>query len=110
MADTRMVVNGIGTYNRGIGPVLRHARLLANMSLTLIDGRTSEQISRPFQNLGANLVASLRLTQDPLTLLDNSLFPDPPAAASSSAALRERTRELVTERLDRGLPGYPKSE
>jgi hypothetical protein len=61
-------------------------------------------------NFGANFAASMRLTEDPLTKLDNSLFPDPPAAASANAALRERTRALVADRLDRGLPGYLKED
>jgi hypothetical protein len=110
LPNTHMTLNGIGTYNQGLGGLLRHSHLFANVAITLIDGRNYEEIKRPFVNFGANFAASMRLTEDPLTKLDNSMFPDPPAAASANAALRERTRALVAERLDRGLPGYLKED
>lgn len=110
LPNSHMTLNGIGTYNQGVGSILRHSHLFANVAINLIDGRSYEEIKRPFVNLGANFAASLRLTEDPLNKLDNSLFPDPPAAASASAALRERTRALITDRLDRGLPGYLKED
>ena len=110
LPNTHMTLNGIGTYNQGLGGILRHSHLFANVAITLIDGRSYEEIKRPFVNFGANFAASMRLTEDPLTKLDNSLFPDPPAAASANAALRERTRALVADRLDRGLPGYLKED
>ncbi len=110
LPNTHMMLNGIGTYNQGLGSLLRHSHLFANIAITLIDGRSYEEIKRPFVNFGANFAANMRLTEDPLTKLDNSLFPDPPAAASASAALRERTRALVADRLDRGLPGYLKED
>ncbi|WP_441232854.1 hypothetical protein [Bradyrhizobium sp. 930_D9_N1_4] len=110
LPNTHMTLNGIGTYNQGLGGILRHSHLFANIAITLVDGRSYEEIKRPFVNFGANFAAGLRLTEDPLNKLDNSLFPDPPAAASASAALRERTRALITDRLDRGLPGYLKED
>ncbi|MDH2402543.1 hypothetical protein QCM77_21620 [Bradyrhizobium sp. SSUT18] len=110
LPNSHMTLNGIGTYNQGLGGLLRHSHLFANIAITLIDGRSYEEIKRPFVNFGANFAASMRLTEDPLTKLDNSMFPDPPAAASANAALRERTRTLVVDRLDRGLPGYLKED
>lgn len=110
LPNSHMTLNGIGTYNQGLGGLLRHSHLFANIAITLIDGRSYEEIKRPFVNFGANFAASMRLTEDPLTKLDNSMFPDPPAAASANAALRERTRTLVADRLDRGLPGYLKED
>lgn len=110
LPGSKMVLNGIGAYNQGVGSILRHSHLFANISITLIDGQTYEQINPRFVNFGASLAAAMRLTEDPLNKLDNSQFPDPPAAASSSAVLREKTRALVTDRLDRGLPGYLKGE
>jgi hypothetical protein len=110
LPNSHMTLNGIGTYNQGVGSLLRHSHLFANIAITLIDGRSYEEIKRPFVNFGANFAASLRLTEDPLTKLDNAMFPDPPAAASANAALRERTRALVADRLDRGLPGYLKED
>ncbi|WP_228748113.1 hypothetical protein [Bradyrhizobium sp. BR 10289] len=110
LPNSHMMLNGIGTYNQGVGSILRHSHLFAIVAITLIDGRSYEEIKRPFVNFGANFAAGMRLTEDPLNKLDNSLFPDPPAAASASAALRERTRALVTDKLDRGLPGYLKED
>ncbi len=110
LPNSNMTLNGIGTYNQGLGKILRHSHLFANVAITLIDGRSYEQIKRPLTDIGANLATSMRLFEDPITKLDNSLFPDPPETASTNAALRERTRALVVERLDRSLPGYLKEE
>ena len=38
--------------------------------------------------------------------LDESAYPNPPESASSSTALKERTRALVSARLDRMIPVY----
>lgn len=110
LPGSRMMLNGIGTFNQGLGNLIRHSHLFANISINLIDGRNYEEIKRPFVNFGANFAASMRLTEDPLNKLDNDQFPNPPAAASSSAILREKTRALITDRLDRGLPGYLKQD
>lgn len=110
LPNSNMTLNGIGTYNQGLGNIIRHSHLFANVAITLIDGRSYEQIKRPLTDIGANLAANMRLFEDPITKLDNSLFPDPPETASTNAALRERTRALVVERLDRNLPGYLKEE
>ena len=95
LQGTSLVLDGIGAYSRGLGSFARHSHLFANVAVNLIDGSSYEQINRHFANFGANLSESLRLTEDPLTKLDNAQFPDPPAAASSSAALRERTQGLT---------------
>lgn len=109
LPGTHVVLNGIGTYYQGL------PHLFANISITLIDGRTYEQIKRPFANFGASLAAGLKAglgvwAEDDATKLDNALFPDPPAAASGSAVLRERTRALITDRLDKGLPAFLKED
>ncbi|QIP06889.2 hypothetical protein [Bradyrhizobium symbiodeficiens] len=110
LPGSRMMLNGIGTFNQGLGNLIRHSHLFANISINLIDGRSYEEIKRPFVNFGANFAASMRLTEDPLNKLDNDQFPNPPATAASSTILREKTRALITDRLDRGLPGYLKQD
>jgi hypothetical protein len=110
LPNTRLVLNGIGTYNQGLGSLIRHSHLFANIMVSVIDGSSYEKIDRPFANFGERLANSLRVTEDPLNKLDNSLFPDPPAAAATSATLRERTRELVAATLDKALPAYLKEE
>lgn len=103
---THLKVKGVGTYNQGLGSLIRHSHLFANIAINVIDGRTYENIERPFANFGTNFAKNLRLTEDPLYKLENSDFPDPPSAAVSSATLRERTRTLVASELDRLLPAY----
>ena len=107
---TNLVVNGIGTYNQGLGNLIRHSHLFANIAVNVLDGRTYENVDRPFADFGTRLAQNLRITEDPLTKLDNSFYPDPPSAAASSAALRERTRALVAARLDQMLPNYLKEQ
>jgi hypothetical protein len=63
--------------------------LALSLAIHLTDCRSCE-INRHLANFGAKLSKSLRLTEDRLAMLDNSEFPDPPTAASSSATLRER--------------------
>jgi len=110
LPGTKLMLDGIGTYNQGLGSLMRHSHLFANISVSLLDGSTYERISRPFANLGERLAEGLRLTEDPLTKLDNSLFPEPAAAAPGNATLRERTRALVAARLDQTLPNVLKND
>lgn len=110
LQGSSLVLDGIGAYSRGLGSLARHSHLFANVAINLIDGKSYEQINRHFANFGTNFAESMRLTEDPITKLDNSQFPDPPAAASSNATLRDRTRALVATRLDRSLPGYLKED
>ncbi|WOH50791.1 hypothetical protein [Bradyrhizobium sp. sBnM-33] len=107
---TNLMLDGIGAYSRGLGSVIRHSHLFANVGVTLLDGGNYETISRPFAGLGTRLADGLRLTEDPLTKLDNSLFPEPATAVPGNAMLRERTGALVAARLDQTLPDYLKND
>src|SRR5579871_1201875 len=102
----QLTLDGIGAYNRGIGSLLRTSHLFANFTINVLDGRTYENLNRPFAGAGARFSQSMRITEDPLNKLDNSQFPEPAAAAASSATLREKTRALVAARLDQTLPDY----
>ena len=103
---TKMEIKGIGAYSQGIGSLVRHYHLFANVAVSMYDGATYEKINRSLAALGASFAAGLGLTEDPLTKLDESVFPNPPESASSSTALKERTRALVSARLDRMIPVY----
>ncbi|KRR23496.1 hypothetical protein CQ13_05490 [Bradyrhizobium retamae] len=107
---TNLMLDGVGAYSRGLGSVVRHSHLFANIGMTLLDGGSYETIGRPFAGLGTRLTEGLRLTEDPLTKLDNSLFPEPATAVPGNAMLRERTRALVAARLDQTLPDYLKND
>jgi hypothetical protein len=107
---TNLMLDGIGAYSRGLGSLVRHSHLFANVGVTLLDGGNYETISRPFAGLGTRLADGLRLTEDPLTKLDNSLFPEPATAVPGNATLRERTRALIAARLDQTLPNFLKDD
>ena len=107
---TNLVLDGIGAYSRGLGSIVRHSHLFANVSVTLLNGGNYETISRPFAGLGTRLAAGLRLTEDPLTKLDNSLFPESASAVPANVTLRERTRTLIAASLDQTLPNYLKND
>lgn len=107
---TNLMLDGIGAYSRGLGSLVRHSHLFANVSVILLSGENYETVSRPFAGLGTRLAEGLRLTEDPLTKLDNSLFPEPATAVPGNATLRERTRALIAARLDQTLPNYLKND
>ena len=108
--NTTLRLRGIGAYNQGLGSLLRHSHLFANVNITLIDGQSYEKIGSFSADTGARLAETMRLTEDPLNKLDNADFPEPLAAAAKSAILRERLRTLVAAKLDRDLPSYLKIE
>ena len=104
VSGTKMEINGIGVYSQGIGSLVRHAHLFANVAVTMLDGGTYERINPSFATIGNSLSRAFQLTEDPLNKLDHSLFPDPPESAATSAVLKDRTRALVSAQLDRVIP------
>ena len=110
LPNSTLELNGIGTYNQGVGSMLRHSHMFANILLTLLDGKSYQKIDRTLAILRHRFSESMRLTEDPLSRLDNSDYPDPPAAASSSALLREKARALVAAQVDHALPTYLNDE
>ena len=104
VSGTKMQIDGIGVYSQGIGSLVRHAHLFANVGILMFDGGTYERINPSLSSIGSGLSRAFQLAVDPLTQLDHSLFPDPPGSASTSAVLKERTRALVSAHLDRIIP------
>jgi hypothetical protein len=104
ISGTKMEINGIGVYSQGIGSLARHSHLFANVAVGMFDGGTYERINPSLAAIGGSLSRAFQLTEDPLTNLDHSLFPDPPASVSTSGVLKERTRALVSAQLDRVIP------
>src|SRR4051812_24533371 len=107
---TNLEVNGIGTYNQGLGSIIRHSHLFANIQISMIDGQSYEAVSNFGADTGSRLAESMRITEDPLKKLDNADFPDPPEAAPNSVVLRDRIRTLIAAKLDRDLPNYLKAQ
>jgi hypothetical protein len=107
---TNQYLAGIGVLNHGTS-LFSRTSLFANISLKVFDGQSFAIGRNPHANLGAILAGSLeRMTQDPLTKLENEDFPATPGDAPGSATLREHTRVLLTARLDKSLPAFLKQE
>ena len=110
LPGTNLEVDGIGTYNQGLGSIIRHSHLFANIMISMIDGQSYEKISNFGADTGSRLAESMRLTEDPQKQLDNSDYPASASDAPNSAVLRERIRTLIAAKLDRDLPNYLKAQ
>jgi hypothetical protein len=108
--NTNQTIRGIGVVNHGIGS-LGLTYLSANIQVTVFDGQTFAVAKNPHTNLGAILAGAFAgLKRDDLAMLDNASFPDPATEAANSATLRDRTRALLTARLDKALPAFLNAE
>jgi hypothetical protein len=104
---TDQTMSGIGVLNRG-APLLARSYLFAFIGVRVFDGQTFEIRKDPYANLEsvvARLAANL-ITDENLHELDNSAFPASAPEAAASATLRDGTRGLLAERLDKILPAY----
>ena len=99
---SNQTLRGIGVYNRGIGSLISHTRLFANVQVRVFDGQSYEIGKTPF-DLGAALTRGFS-GENLLTKLDNAAFPEPATGAASSATLRDGTRALLAAHLDKILP------
>ena len=50
LPNSHMTLNGIGTYNQGVGSILRHSHLFANVAITLIDEGATRRSSAPCES------------------------------------------------------------
>jgi hypothetical protein len=108
LEGTNQTRYGIGV-SQGSG-LFRPTSLFANIEVTVFDGQTFAIHKIPF-DLGSVLTGTLAgMTQDPLSELDKTSFPEPAAAAANSVLLRDRTRTLVAAKLDKILPASLKVE
>ncbi len=106
---TNQTHRGVGVLNRGTS-LLSYTSLFADVQVTIFDGQTFVVHKKPF-SLGSVLAGTIsRMTQDPLTKLENAAFPEPATDAAASATLRDSTRTLVTATLDKALPAILKEE
>jgi hypothetical protein len=109
---TNQTHRGIGVLNRGIGSgALSHTSLFADVDVNIFDGQTFAIQKKPFHFEGSLTKALLgEFGRDPLSKLDNDAFPQPAAAAVTSATLRDRTRAWLTAVLDKKLAASFKEE
>jgi hypothetical protein len=109
LEGTNQSLAGIGVFNRGTS-ILSYTYLFAYVSVKTFDGQTFAIGRNPSVNLGsvlAHIAADFNRNEN-VHELDNAAFPASPPEAVNSAVLRNGTRDLVTERLDKILPAYLK--
>jgi hypothetical protein len=104
---TNQFIEGIGVLNRGVG-LLNSTSLFANITLTVFDGDTFEIRKAPsinFEALMTRMAKSL-VGYPNLNKIDDNAFPAPPDDAARSTILRDGSRNLLTDHLDKMLPAY----
>jgi hypothetical protein len=101
---TNQTMQGVGILKRGIGDLIGHNYLFANVQVTVFDGQTFEIQKNPSLSVGTLLAAAFLDERGPA--LTEIPFPAPAAEAANSAALRDGARALLAKRLDKTLAGY----
>jgi hypothetical protein len=101
---TNQTMQGVGILKRGIGDLIGHNYLFANVQVTVFDGQTFEIQKNPSLSVGTLLAAAFFEERGPV--LTEIPFPAPAAEAAKSAALRDGARALLAKRLDKTLAGY----
>lgn len=105
LPGTNQTLQGVGIYKRGIGDLISHNFLFANVQVTVFDGQTFEVQKNPSLSVGSVLAAAFTDERGPV-LSDEIPFPAPAAQAANNVALRDGMRALLTKRLDKTLAGY----
>jgi hypothetical protein len=91
-------IYGLGIVNSG-GPLLSTTQLHAVVRIHVHDGHTFAVLKSGTGSLGG----SSFLSGPPTKKLDDSWWPEPPEAANTPA-MRDATRKLLGEVLDKSLP------
>jgi hypothetical protein len=94
------LIYGIGIVNRG-RPLVSYTALHAVIRIAVLDGRTLEALRSAIGSIDQDKNVLLR--GPPIRQLDDSWWPEQPEAANT-AAMRQATRDLLAEVLDKSLP------
>lgn len=104
---TNQTMTGVGVFNHGTS-ILSYSSVFVFINMVLVDGQTFETLGNPNVNVKrvlGNMAEDLVKPRN-LQKIDNAAFPVAPADAAGSATLRDLTRAMLTERLDKDLPAY----
>jgi hypothetical protein len=93
-------IYGIGIVNSG-RPITSRTALHAVIRIEVHDGRTLEALKSAVGSIDQD--KNFMLRGPPIRLLDDSWWPEPPEAANTPA-MRQATRDLLAEVLDKSLP------
>jgi hypothetical protein len=102
---TNQTMNGLGVVTNWSSGAFKKGALYTYIHITVFDGHDFTRHKDPLDTVGARLAAGF-VKDDSIKTLDNFEPPSPPDAAVNDARLRDTTRTLLTERLDKILPAY----
>jgi hypothetical protein len=107
LPGTNQTLTGLGIFNHGTS-ILSYSAVFVFINMVLLDGSTFETLGNPNVNLKrvlGNMAEDLVKDRN-MQKVDNAAFPATPSDAANSTTLRDTTRAMLTERLDRDLPAY----
>jgi hypothetical protein len=106
LPGTNQELRGIGVFTNWTNGVFKKGSLFANIRVTVLDGQSFAIQQDPSANFGARLAASLSGKNDSQRTLENFETLESPESAAGNAALRDGTRSLLSEKLDRIISPY----
>lgn len=101
---TKLPLTGVGIFKRTA--IIDYTFVFAYVSIVIVDGQTFEIRQNPISLDGFLQRMSDNLTNEHMERIDGSAFPAVAADAANSAVLRERTRALLANRLDKIFPFF----
>jgi hypothetical protein len=104
LGNSRWSIGGIGVISSG-GVLSKRIDAYALFNVRLYDGETFKLVKMAKAPSGESVF--LDTFHGPHRELDEQAWPDPPAAATQSARLRETIRELVAQGMDAALAELP---
>jgi hypothetical protein len=111
LPGTNQTLTGVGIVNHGTS-ILSYSAVFAFINVVLLDGNTFETLGNPNVNLKrvlGNMAEDLVKARN-MQKVDNTAFPATPSDAAKSTTLRDLTRAMLTERLDKDIPAYFKAD
>jgi hypothetical protein len=102
---TNQTMNGIGVVTNWSSGAFKKGALYSYVHVTVFDGHSFAKQKDPLDTIGARLAAGF-VKDDSIATLDDFVPPSPPEAAANDTRLRDGTRALLTEKLDKILPAY----
>jgi len=101
---TKLPLTGVGVVKRTA--IVDYTSVFAFVRIVIVDGQTFEIRQNPISLDGFLQRMADNLTNEHMERIDGSAFPAVAADAANSAVLRERTRALLANRLDRIFPAF----
>ena len=101
---TKLPLTGVGVVKRAA--LVDYTFVFAYVRIVIVDGQTFEIRQNPISLDGFLQRMAANLTNEHMERIDGSAFPAVAADAANSVVLRERTRALLANRLDKTFPAF----